>query len=100
MKLLFNADETIHKLLRQEDTDGDKKITVEDEGPQFFKAESISGHIVEIKGYYYLSNFLQELILASDSGREVVEINTDYIFEKPVNRINRMIKDYYWKGLT
>ncbi len=100
MKLLFNADETIHKLLRQEDTDGDKKITVEDEGPQFFKAESVSGHIVEIKGYYYLSNFLQELILASDSGKEVVEINTDYIFEKPVDRINRMIKDYYWEGLT
>ncbi len=100
MKLILNLKINIEKLLKQEDTDNDKKITIEDKGPKLFIATAVDGTTVEIRGTYFLSNFLQELTLAKKNGDETAEINFDYIFEKPVDRLNRMIKDYYWDGLT
>ncbi len=100
MKLILNIKENIEKLLVQEDTDNDKKITVEDKGPKLFISTAVDGTIVEIKGTYFLSNFLQELVLAKETGNEITKINFDHIFEKPVDHLNRMIKDYYWDGLT
>jgi len=100
MKLVLNIEENLDKLLLQEDTDRDKKITIEDKGPKKFSVKTVDGNTVEISGTYFLSNFLQELILEKEQRKEIAEINTDKIFEKPVDRINRMIKDYYWDGLT
>ncbi|MBK7104774.1 MAG: trehalase [Ignavibacteriae bacterium] len=100
MKLTFNIVETINRLIAQEDTDHDNKITIEDKGPKLFNAISIDGKSVEIKGAYFLSNFLQELILAKELGNANSEINFENVFEEPVKRLNRMIKDYYWNGLT
>ncbi|MCF6269285.1 MAG: alpha,alpha-trehalase [Melioribacteraceae bacterium] len=100
MKLILNIKENLEKLLKQEDTDHDKKITIEDKGPKLFIATAVDGTTVEIKGTYFLSNFLQELVLTQEIGNVTAEINFDYIFEKPVDRLNRMIKDYYWDGLT
>ncbi|MGD8777560.1 MAG: alpha,alpha-trehalase [Ignavibacteria bacterium] len=100
MKLKLKIEETLNKLLAQEDTDKDKKITIEDEGPKKFFLRTTDGKDIIVKGTYYLSNFLQELVLAKESGKEIAEIDFAYIFEKPVDRISRMIKDYYWDGLT
>ncbi|MEW6193639.1 MAG: trehalase family glycosidase [Bacteroidota bacterium] len=100
MKIVLDIEENILKLLQQEDTDNDKKITVEDSGPKIFEIVDTAGNKLKIEGTYFLSNFLQELILAKEEGYEIVEINTENIFEKPVDRLNRMIKDYYWEGLT
>ncbi|MFH4969439.1 alpha,alpha-trehalase [Gaetbulibacter sp. M240] len=92
--------DTLHALLDQEDTDQDKKITVEDQGPKVFKITSESGEVYEVKGTYHLSNLLQELVIAKQRGQVQAEISLDKIEELPVHRISRMIRDYYWDGLT
>jgi len=93
-------EKTLNRLLAQEDTDGDKKITIEDNGPKAFELISEDGNQTTIKGTYYLSNLLQELVIQKQAGKVTAEINLEFIEELPANRISRMIKDFYWKGLT
>ncbi len=95
-----HIDSTLEKLLAQEDTDGDKRITVEDRGPREFSVTDINGDSISIKGTYFLSNLLQELVLAKEQGLEVATIPLSKIEEPPTQRISRMIRDYYWDGLT
>ncbi|GAB5398943.1 MAG: hypothetical protein Aureis2KO_05280 [Aureisphaera sp.] len=94
-----NIAETLQWLLAQEDTDGDKKITIEDQGPKEFTITTESGSYL-IQGTYRLSNLLQELVIAKNEGKTELEIDPSKIEEKPVQRISRMIRDYYWNGLT
>lgn len=96
----LNIVKTLEKLLHQEDTDNDKKITIEDDGPKAFKLIGTNNKSYTIKGIYYLSNLLQELIIAKNEDKQIAKIPLSKIEELPVNRISRMIKDYYWKGLT
>lgn len=96
----LNIENTLSSLLMQEDTDGDKKITVEDNGPKTFEIVSIEAKPYTIKGTYHLSNLLQELVIAKNEGKQIAKIPLSNIEELPVNRISRMIRDYYWKGLT
>ncbi len=91
--------ETLDRLLQQEDTDGDLKITVEDKGPKRFVIEG-DNTSVAIEGTYALSNLLQELVLAQASGQSLWKLDFSKIYEDPVERISRMIRDYYWDGLT
>ena len=91
---------TLARLLAQEDTDGDKKITIEDRGPKAFSLQSTEGSDYIIKGTYYLSNLLQELVIAQREGQQEVTIPLEKIEELPVARISRMIREYYWAGLT
>ncbi len=69
----FNVpiDQTLEQLLKQEDTDGDKKITIEDQSPKVFNLESDSGNIFKINGTFKLSNLLQELVLAKNEGKTI-----------------------------
>jgi len=90
----------IEELLLQEDTDSDKKITKEDQGPKNFKIVSTDGQTHEIKGTYFLSNFLQELALAKNKGLSEVEIPLAKIEEAPTVRISRMIREVFWDDLT
>jgi len=100
MILNLNIEETIDRLLEQEDTDDDKKITIEDRGPKMFDVISESGERIRIKGTYQLSNLLQELVIQKQEGKNIARINPDYIDELPAVRISRMIREFYWKGLT
>jgi alpha,alpha-trehalase len=93
----LNIPNTIAQLLAQEDTDNDKRITIEDNGIKRFVLMSDLNEVV-IEGTYFLSNLLQELILAQEKGVDFIE--TEKVFELPANRISRMIKDYFWEGLT
>jgi alpha,alpha-trehalase len=97
MKLQLNIEQTISQLLLQEDVDGDKRITIEDKGLKRFVLNAGAENIA-VEGTYFLSNLLQELILAQERNDNFVE--TDTIFELPANRISRMIKQYFWNGLT
>ncbi len=98
MQLLkLNISETLSQLLLQEDTDKDKRITIEDKGIKKFILLS-DRNLIAIEGTYFLSNLLQELILAQENNSDFID--ADKIFELPANRINRMIKDYFWDGLT
>lgn len=58
----------LEKLLLQEDTDGDKRITIEDKGPKTFSIQSTNGKNYVIKGTYHLSNLMQELVIAKNDG--------------------------------
>lgn len=100
MKFKLHITQTIEKLLAQEDTDGDKKITIDDNGPKSFLLNDENGNSAEITGTYQLSNLLQELALAKKENVEFAEINLNEMTEDPVKRISRKIKDLYWKGLT
>lgn len=100
--MIFNLkiQSTLQHLLQQEDTDGDKKITIEDNGPKAFKLSATNGQDYIVQGTYFLSNLLQELVIAKYENKEVVSLSLSKIEEPPVERISRMIKDYYWNGLT
>jgi alpha,alpha-trehalase len=96
----LNIKKTLKNLLIQEDTDGDKKITIEDTGPKEFVITTTLGENYPVKGTYYLSNLLQELVRAKNKGRTVLELDINKIKELPVDRISRSIKEYYWQSLT
>lgn len=96
----LNIQDTLSKLLHQEDTDGDKKITIEDKGLKTFVVKTTSGEDYIIKGTYHLSNLLQELAIAKLEGCNVAKIPLSKIEEPPVTRISRLIKDYFWEALT
>jgi alpha,alpha-trehalase len=93
----LNIPETIAQLLKQEDTDFDKRITIEDKGSKVFVLKSDDQEIA-VEGTYFLSNLLQELILAQENNQDFIDL--DLVFELPANRINRMIANYFWDGLT
>ena len=86
--LSANVRENLERLISDEDTDGDKKITVEDtrvgqrgRGDKRFWLITTSGQRYEVVGTYYLSNLLQELKLAQDTGNEIARIFPDRVFE-------------------
>lgn len=101
MKILVNINKVFRALLLQEDTDHDKKITKDDQGPKRFvlvdektKAENV------IEGTYHLANLLQELALLKENESEVGELDLNRIQEEPVERISRKIREDYWNELT
>ncbi|WP_299762769.1 alpha,alpha-trehalase [uncultured Dokdonia sp.] len=104
MQFKGNIEETLQRLLSQEDTDGDKKITIEDKGPKAFTIDLLSENgfakAYVIKGTYHLSNFLQELALEKTLGKTEATIPLSKIEETPSARVSRMIKDYFWDDLT
>lgn len=101
MKFLLHIDKVFRDLLLQEDTDNDKKITKDDNGPKRFvlvdettKAEKV------IEGTYHLANLLQELAVLKEKKMELAEVDLSRIQEEPVDRISRKIREDYWKELT
>lgn len=97
---------TVRRLLDEEDTDGDKKITIDDRfvgeglGDESFWVVDTRGRRYEIAGTYRLSNLLQELTLQREAGRDTAGLDPDRIFENPVHRISRRIREVFWDGLT
>ncbi|MFL5785802.1 MAG: trehalase family glycosidase [Bacteriovoracaceae bacterium] len=82
------ASDVMTALLKEEDTDGDKKITILDKGDKVFVFQG-----KQITGTYYLSNLLQELALHH-------KVNLSRVKENPLDRVSRMIREEYWDGLT
>ena len=98
---------TLDSLIAKEDTDGDKKITIDDphlvgtdRGSKTFWIKIPGGTNVEISGTYYLSNLLGALKLADDERRDTVELKASDIFQPPVEHIAESIKNLYWDSLT
>jgi alpha,alpha-trehalase len=98
---------TLDSLVYDEDTDGDKKITIDDphitgteRGDKRFWIKEGGNKRYEVSGIYFLSNLLQELKLAEEAGKDSIPLDAKKIFEPPADRISRMIREYYWDGLT
>nr|WP_037325571.1 trehalase family glycosidase [Salinimicrobium terrae] len=90
----------MQRLLEQADTDGDKKITVEDEPKVPFLIPRSGEDSVAIEEIYYLSNLLQELAIARAEEKETLQISLEKIKEAPTQRISRRIKEQFWDDLT
>ena len=100
-KIELNTHENLQKLLQEKDSDGDKKITIDDAAAKKqvpFSLKTNDGTKVDLESTYHQSNLLQELKLAVDQKRSWIE--GDRLFENPVTRISRNIKDHYWNHLT
>lgn len=96
----LETEKTMQRLLQQADTDGDKKITVEDEPKMSFLIPRSQGDSAAIGEIYYLSNLLQELAIARGNDEDYLEISLEEIQEKPADRISRRIKEQFWDDLT
>ena len=95
-------DKELKRLLKEVDVDHDEKITVDDakRSPLKFKVETVDGKDIMLEGVYPLSNLLQELKLGEDTKKKEISIPLERIYENPVDRISRSIKEMYWDGLT
>ena len=71
MEIVVDIEQNLNQLLKSEDTDHDKKITVDDKGPKRFSLKSVDGKSYEICGTYNLSILLQELYLAKQDGKKM-----------------------------
>lgn len=98
---------TLDSLIHDEDTDNDRRITIDDphiagtaRGDRRFWFTSTGGKRYEVSGTYFLSNLLEELTLAGEGGEDTAVLEAARIFEQPVDRISRMIKEHFWDGLT
>ncbi|MDO5070477.1 MAG: trehalase family glycosidase [Neisseria zoodegmatis] len=92
--MLINQAEILNALLAQEDTDGSRTITVDDKGPKHFAVHSENGERLNVSGTYYLANLLQEVWLGC--GR----LDSEKVFMKPLERVDYLMKTYYWRTLS
>lgn len=95
------------RLLQEEDTLVDKRITVDDvsiggtvRGDRRFVVRAVDGNQYEVHGTPQLSNLLQELTLAKDAGQATASLRWNAIYEAPVARVQRLIREVFWDGLT
>lgn len=94
---------TLQELLKNEDTDHNFQITIEDSGPKVIKlgtANSNGYRQSAIRGTYMLSNLLQELTIAKRLGRNQMILDEYRLNENPVMRMRRLITTQFWKSLT
>jgi alpha,alpha-trehalase len=105
--IMVDVRENLERLLAEEDTDGDNKITIHDtfvqgsnRGDHRFWLIATDGRRYEVDRTYYLSNLLQELALKQRAGLEVAPIDFEMVFEQPVHRISRRIREFYWESRT
>jgi len=85
-----------YRLIEEQDTDCDQKITTLDQGSRRFRFR-LHGENYDFSGAYALSNVLAELSLARRSGAQP---RLDRVDEDPIARTSRAIRDEYWPALT
>jgi alpha,alpha-trehalase len=97
---------TLEGLMADEDTDGDTNITIDDprvpgtsRGDRRFTLCAANHRPFEIAGTYYLSNLLAALAVARASGKDSIDLRYADLFEPPVDRIARSIRERFWYGL-
>lgn len=98
-----DIDLTLRQLLKNEDTDHNHQITIEDSGPKVLKlgtANSNGFNQFDIRGTYMLSNLLQELTIAKRLGKTQLFLDEQRLNENPVSRMKRLIRTQFWPRLT
>ncbi|HTV23586.1 MAG TPA: trehalase family glycosidase, partial [Polyangiaceae bacterium] len=89
-------DQVRFRLLEEQDTDCDQKITVRDQSSRRFLFR-LHGEAHDYRGTYALANLLEELTLARRNG---TPLRLDRIGEDPIARLSRRIRSEYWPALT
>lgn len=86
----------LQRLQRSLDRNLDEKITSADKAERFTFTDK-AGNAHEVTGEYHLSNLFQELRLLSEEKKSILE--GDLIYEDPVSRSQRFIRNYFWRNL-
>lgn len=93
------VESNLQRLVHQADTDGDKRITIQDRATTFQLTE-LNGTRHSVQGVYPLSVLIQELGMAQSAGKTTIQLASDTILENPVDRTSRMIRERFWAGLS
>jgi len=88
--------ENLWRLVAQEDTDGDRKITVHDRATPFAIHARNGAAVLALTNFHQMSVLLQELKRADDRHAPEISLNHLPLDESAVDRTHRLIKDYYW----
>lgn len=101
--LIKDIDSTLDTLLKNEDTDHNHQITIDDTGPKVLHLGTVNSDgfkTCAVRGTYMLSNLLQELTIAKNGGHTSMLLDELRLNENPVQRMKRLIKTLFWKNLT
>src|SRR5690606_15750776 len=85
------------RLLIEQDTDSDRRLTVLDKPRRAF-VFFMDGAQTKLESPAQLHNLLEELTLALRQNREHIDLAR--VFEDPVTRLSRAIRERFWHGLT
>ena len=88
------------RLVAQEDTDGDHRITIHDHITPFEIRGQDDVTVFIVSNEYPLSVLLQELKRAEYDHSADVSISQLHLNESAMDRTHRLIKEYYWDALT
>ena len=92
--------ETLWRLVMQEDTDGDHKITIPDRVTPFIIRDEAGAAVRTVANQYQLSVLMQELKRAEDRQTNRIAMPHIQLDESIVDRTHRLIRDFYWDALT
>jgi len=89
-------DQIRRRLLDEQDTDCDQRITRDDQGSRRFRFRW-QDEPYELSGGYVLSNLLEELTLDLDTGQS---LRVARVMEDPIGRFSRVFATSGWDALT
>jgi alpha,alpha-trehalase len=92
--------DNLWRLIAQEDTDDDQKITVHDRTTPFAIHDEIGMDVRTVTNEYQLSILMQELKQADDQHTKNITMNELQLDEDIVARTHRFIKTKFWDALT
>jgi len=92
--------ENLWRLVAQEDTDGDQKITIHDHTAPFIMHDQNGAAALTLTNFYQMSVLLQELKRADDQHTKETTMDNLPLDESAVDRTHRFIKDNFWNALT
>jgi alpha,alpha-trehalase len=92
--------DNLWRLVAQEDTDGDSRITVHDRTTPFEVRDQNGMTVCVVSNEYSLSVLLQELKRAEDNHHDEISMSQIPLNESVVDRTHRLIKEFYWDALT
>jgi alpha,alpha-trehalase len=101
MHITIQVEQELRQLLAQEDTTGNKQITIDDQGPKSYAITDIhTQEKVTFTGTYHLANLLQEIAKLHLANQATGILDTEVIFTPPVERITQAIRSRFWDQLT
>lgn len=91
---------TLKKLLDQEDSNGDHKITVEDRGQKHFIIHSSCSQKLVVSGAFSLSILLKLLVKADQKHQKYISISHSDLNPTVIEYLLDSIDHEYWNALT
>jgi alpha,alpha-trehalase len=88
------------RLLAQEDTDGNQRITVQDHTTPFEMRDAGGATVRTLTNFYQMSVLLQELTRVNERHLADTDMDNLQLDETAMDRTHRVIQEYFWNALT